>query len=223
MIHKGFDNTRYLAEQTAEILQRTRMFDNKLYLEFGGKLMHDYHAARVLPGYDPDVKLQLLQQLRDQVEIMLCVCAGDIERRKLRADLGITYDAYSLKLIDDLKQNGLRVTNVVLTRHTDHPLVRSFAARLEAQGICVTAHSATRGYPGDIDMIVSEDGYGANPYIETTRPIIVVTGPGPASGKLATCLSQLYHDSRRNIRAGYAKFETFPVWNLPLKHPLNVA
>jgi len=223
MIHKGFDNTLYLAEQTAEILKRTRMFDNKLYLEFGGKLMHDYHAARVLPGYDPDVKLQLLQQLRDQVEIMLCVCAGDIERRKLRADLGITYDTYSLKLIDDLAQKGLCVTNVVLTRHTDHPLVRSFAARLEAQGICVTAHSATRGYPGDIDMIVSEDGYGANPYIETTRPIIVVTGPGPASGKLATCLSQLYHDSRRNIRAGYAKFETFPVWNLPLKHPLNVA
>ena len=223
MIFKAFDNARYLLEQTREILARTEKFDNKLYLEFGGKLMHDYHAARVLPGYDPDVKLHLLQQLRDQAEIILCVYAGDIERRKLRGDLGITYDAYSLKLIDDLTENGLWVSTVVLTRHNDHPLVRSFAARLEGRNIRVVRHSATRGYPGDVDTIVSDEGYGANPYIETTRPVVVVTGPGPGSGKLATCLSQLYHDSRRGIRAGYAKFETFPVWHLPLKHPVNIA
>ncbi len=223
MNHKGFDNTRYLNQQTAEILQRMQTFDNKLYLEFGGKLMHDYHAARVLPGYDPDVKLQLLRQLRDQAEIVLCVCAGDIERRKLRGDMGITYDAYSLKLIDDLTHSGLWVSTVVLTRHTDHPLVRSFIARLQTQQIRVVCHSATRGYPKDVDLIVSPDGYGANPYIPTSRPLVVVTAPGPGSGKLATCLSQLYHDSLRGVRAGYAKFETFPVWNLPLKHPVNVA
>jgi len=223
MILKGFDNTRYLHEQTREIFARMGQFDNKLYLEFGGKIMHDYHAARVLPGYDPDVKVTLLQQLRDQAEIILCAYAGDIERRKLHGDLGITYDAYSQKLIDDLRDHGLWVSTVVITRNTDHPLVRSFAARLESRGIRVVRHGATRGYPGDIDVIVSDEGYGANPYIETTRPIVVVTGPGPASGKLATCLCQLYHESRRGVRAGYAKFETFPVWHLPLKHPVNIA
>ena len=220
---KGFDNARYLTEQTEAILERIKMFDNKLYLEFGGKLMHDYHAARVLPGYDPDIKIQLLQKLRDKAEIVLCVHAGAIEQRKLRSDLGITYDTYSLKLIDDLTHCGLWVSTVVLTRNTDHPLVRSFAKLLENRKIRVVRHTATRGYPADVDTIVSEEGYGANPYIETTRPLVVITGPGPASGKLATCLCQLYHDSRRGIRAGYAKFETFPVWNLPLKHPVNLA
>ncbi|MCL1888249.1 MAG: DUF1846 domain-containing protein, partial [Kiritimatiellaeota bacterium] len=188
-----------------------------------GKIMHDYHAARVLPGYDPDAKVQLLQHLRDKTEIILCVYAGDIERRKSHGDTGITYDDSSLKLIEDLKEQGLWVSTVVVTRNTDHPLVRSFAARAEGLGVRVVRHGATRGYPGDVETIVSDEGYGANPYIETSRPIVVVTGPGPGSGKLATCLSQLYHESRRGVRAGYAKFETFPVWHLPLKHPVNIA
>ena len=223
MNKKGFDNDLYLKEQTAEILDRMRMFGDKLYLEFGGKLMHDYHAARVLPGYDPDVKLQLLQQIKGQTEIVLCVNAEDIKLRKLRGDMGITYDAYSLKLIDDLTHCGLWVSTVVLTLYADHPLVRGFVARLENKNIRIVRHTATRGYPKQIDLIVSDEGYGANPYIETTRPIVVVTAPGPGSGKLATCLTQLYHESKRGISAGYAKFETFPVWDLPLKHPVNVA
>lgn len=219
----GFDNERYLREQTAAILERTARFHNKLYLEFGGKLLFDYHAARVLPGFDPNVKMRLLQQLKEMADILLCIHAGDIERRKVRADFGITYDADALKLIDDLRARHLDVTGVVITRYQDQPAAALFKTKLERRGIRVYTHRHTRGYPTNVDLIVSDEGYGANPYIETTRPLVVVTGPGPGSGKLATCLSQLYHEYRRGLAAGYAKFETFPIWNLPLKHPVNVA
>lgn len=219
----GFDNEKYLAEQTAEILRRVDDSDSKLYLEFGGKLMFDYHAARVLPGYDPNVKIRLLQQLRDKSEVVLCIFAGDIERKKLRADFGITYDADALKLIDDLREWGIDVIAVVITRFDGQPSATMFRNRLERRGIRVYTHRATKGYPTDIDTVVSEEGYGANDYIETTKPITVVTGPGPFSGKLATCLSQVYHEHRRGVHADYAKFETFPIWNLPLKHPVNIA
>lgn len=219
----GFDNERYLREQGAEILRRAARFDNKLYLEFGGKLVNDYHAARVLPGYDPNVKLRLLRQLRDQVDIVLCIFAGDIERRKMRADLGIAYDADAMKMIDELREWGLDVCAVVITRFEGQPAARQFKDRLERRGVTVCCHRGTRGYPGDVEAIVSDEGCGANPPVVTQRPIVVVTGPGPGSGKLATCLAMLYHDHRRGRPAGYAKFETFPVWNLPLKHPVNVA
>ncbi len=219
----GFDNEKYLAEQTAEILERVKRFGSKLYLEFGGKLMFDYHAARVLPGYDPNVKMRLLQKLADQAEVVLCIHAGDIERKKMRADFGITYDSDALRLIDDLDPWGVRVRAVVVTRFDDQPATALFMNRLERRGVRVYAHRATKGYPTNVDLIVSEAGYGANPYIETDKPIVVVTGPGPGSGKLATCLSQLYHEHHRGRDAGYAKFETFPIWNLPLKHPVNVA
>jgi len=220
---RGFDNEKYLAEQTAEILRRVERFDGKLYLEFGGKLMFDYHAARVLPGYDPNVKMRLLQQLKDRADILLCIYAGDIERRKLRADFGITYDADALKLIDDLRDWGLGIRAVVITRFDDQPAASMFKAKLERRGIRVYTHRFTKGYPTDVETIVSDTGYGANEHVETDRPLVVVTGPGPGSGKLATCLSQLYHDHRKGVNAGYAKFETFPIWNLPLKHPANVA
>ncbi|NLX58030.1 MAG: DUF1846 domain-containing protein [Phycisphaerae bacterium] len=219
----GFDNDKYLREQTAEILQRVERFEDKLYLEFGGKLMFDYHAARVLPGYDPNVKMRLLQQLKDRADIIVCIYAGDIERKKLRADFGITYDADALKLIDDLRDWDLSIRAVVITRFDDQPAARMFKAKLQNRGIRVYTHRATKGYPTDVDAIVSDDGYGANEYIETVHPLVVVTGPGPGSGKLATCLSQIYHDHRRGGRSGYAKFETFPIWSLPLKHPVNVA
>ncbi|HHN46213.1 MAG TPA: DUF1846 domain-containing protein [Planctomycetes bacterium] len=219
----GFDNGKYLREQTAAILERLEAFPDKLYLEFGGKLLYDYHAARVLPGYAPNVKMQLLQGLKDQADIILCIYAGDIERKKIRADFGITYDADALKLIDDLRDWGLEVTAIVITRYDDQPAAKLFRNKLERRGIRVYTHRATRGYPSDVDLVVSDEGYGANEYIETTRRLVVVTGPGPGSGKLATCLSQLYHDYRRGTRSGYAKFETFPIWNLPLKHPVNVA
>lgn len=219
----GFDNQRYLREQTAAILERVRQFNNKLYLEFGGKLLFDFHAARVLPGFDPNVKMRLLQQLRDQADIILCIFAGDIEKRKTRADFGITYDADALKLIDDLAEWGVQVTAVVITRYADQPSARIFRNKLERRNVRVYCHRATPGYPTDIDRILSDEGYGANPYIETTKPLVVVTGPGPGSGKLATCLAQLFHEYRRGQAAGYAKFETFPIWNLPLKHPVNIA
>jgi len=220
---KGFDNEKYLEEQTEAILDRVRRFDNKLYLEFGGKLLFDYHASRVLPGFDPNVKMRLLQQLKDFADIILCIYAGDIERRKVRADFGITYDDDALKLIDDVKGWGLGVHAVVITRFENQPSAEIFKSKLERQGIKVYTHRFTKGYPTDIDLIVSDEGYGANDYIETANRLIIVTGPGPGSGKLATCLSQLYHDYRRGIGAGYAKFETFPIWNLPLKHPVNIA
>ena len=219
----GFDNEKYLLQQTAAILERVHRFNDKLYLEFGGKLLFDYHAARVLPGYDPNVKMKLLQGLKSQADILLCIYAGDIERKKVRADFGITYDADALKLIDDLRDWGIEVTAVVITRFDNQPSVRVFKNKLERQGIRVHTHRFTKGYPTDVEMIVSDEGYGANDYIDTNHPLVIVTGPGPGSGKLATCLSQLYHDHKRGRPSGYAKFETFPIWNLPLKHPVNVA
>ncbi len=219
----GFDNEKYLGEQTKAILERMKNYGPKLYLEFGGKLLYDYHAARVLPGFDPNIKMRLLQQVRDQAEIILCIFSGDIERKKMRADFGITYDSDAMKLIDDLREWGLDVAAVVITRFEDQPGTMLFKNKLERRGIQVHTHRATRGYPTDVDLIVSEGGYGANSFIETKKPLVVVTGPGPGSGKLATCLSQVYGEYRRGVEAGYAKFETFPIWNLPLKHPVNVA
>jgi len=219
----GFDNEKYLKEQTEAILERVKRFNSKLYLEFGGKLLFDYHAARVLPGFDPNVKMRLLKKLKDQADIILCIYAGDIERRKVRADFGITYDADALKLIDDVKDWGLSIRAVVITRFNNQPSAMIFKNKLERRGIKVYTHGFTKGYPTDIDLIVSDEGYGANDYIETKKRLIIVTGPGPGSGKLATCLSQLYHDYRKGIKSGYAKFETFPIWNMPLKHPVNIA
>ncbi|NLN59487.1 MAG: DUF1846 domain-containing protein [Deltaproteobacteria bacterium] len=224
MIRKtGFDNERYITEQTTAILDRVRQFDNKLYLEFGGKLVYDYHATRVLPGYDPNVKMRLIKELKDQADILLCIYAGDIERKKIRADFGITYDSDALKLIDELRSWGIDILGVVITRFDQQPAATLFKNKLERRGIPVFTHRFTKGYPTDVDLIVSDEGYGVNDYIETAKPLVIVTGPGPGSGKLATCLSQLYHDYKRGIKSGYAKFETFPIWNLPLKHPVNVA
>jgi uncharacterized protein (UPF0371 family) len=222
-VQQGFDSEKYLEEQSAAILERVNR-SSKLYLEFGGKLIFDYHAARVLPGYDPNGKIRLLQKLKDQAEIILCIYAGDIERKKMRADFGITYDADAMKLIDDLREWGLDVCGVVLTRFQDNQQgAVGFKTKLERRGVKVWTHRHTRGYPSDVDLIVSDEGYGANAYIETTKPLVVVTGPGPGSGKLATCLSQLYHEHKRGRHAGYSKFETFPIWNIPLHHPVNVA
>jgi uncharacterized protein (UPF0371 family) len=223
MTSVGFDNERYLAEQTAAITTRVEACGDKLYLEFGGKLMFDFHAARVLPGFDPNVKMRLLQKLGDDVEVLVCIYAGDIERRKVRADFGIAYDSDALKLIDDLRLWNIQVSAVVITRYDEQPAARVFKNKLERQGFRVYTHGFTTGYPTDVDTIVSADGYGSNDFIVTTRPIVVVTGPGPGSGKLGTCLSQLFHEHARGVHAGYAKFETFPIWNLPLKHPINVA
>jgi len=224
MVYKvGFDNEKYLKEQTKEIQERINRFNNKLYLEFGGKLLFDFHASRVLPGYEPNVKIKLLQKLKDQADIILCIYAGDMERKKVRADFGITYDADALKLIDDLSDYGLKSFSVVITRYEGQPSAKLFKNKLERRGIRVYTHGYTKGYPTDVDLIVSNNGYGANDYIATQKPLVVVTGPGPGSGKLATCLSQLYHDWQRGTQSGYAKFETFPIWNLPLKHPVNIA
>ncbi len=219
----GFDNEKYLKEQTAAILNRVKKFDNKLYLEFGGKLCFDYHAARVLPGYDPNVKIRLLQLLKDKIDIVLCIYAGDIERGRVRGDFGITYDAATLKLIDDLRKWGLDILSVIITRFTGQSAASIFKNKLERRGVKVYLHYPIERYPTDIDLVVSENGFGKNDYVETKNPIVVVTGPGPNSGKLSTCLSQLYHEHKRGVNAGYAKFETFPIWNLPLKHPVNVA
>lgn len=219
----GFDNDKYLKEQSEYIIERAVQFGNKLYLEFGGKLVFDYHAARILPGFDPSVKIRLLQKLKDKAEIVMCLYAGDIERRKVRADFGITYDADTLRIIDDLRSWGLAVGSVVVTRFDDQPVVQQFINHLERRGVRVYKHRAIRGYPTDINMIVSDTGYGSNPYIETEKPIVVVTAPGPGSGKLGTCLSQVYHEHKRGVNAGYSKFETFPIWSLPLKHPVNIA
>ncbi len=218
----GFDHTKYLEEQSKYILERVNNYD-KLYLEFGGKLLFDLHAKRVLPGFDENAKIKVLHKLKDKLEVVICVYAGDIERNKIRGDFGITYDMEVFRLIDDLRENELQVNSVVITRYNDQPSTSLFINKLERRGIKVYKHRATKGYPMDIDIIVSDEGYGANPYIETTKPIVVVTAPGPGSGKLATCLSQLYHEYRRGNAAGYSKFETFPVWNVPLKHPLNIA
>jgi uncharacterized protein (UPF0371 family) len=219
----GFDNAQYLSQQTTAILERVQSCNGTLYLEFGGKLLLDFHASRVLPGFQPDVKMQLLHQLKDQSEVILCIFAGDIEKKKMRADFGITYDTDALKTIDELVEWGITVRAVVITRFDNQPAAIAFKNKLERRDIRVYTHRATKGYPSDVDMIVSPEGYGANPYIETGRPIVVVTGPGPGSGKLATCLSQLYHEHQRGRAAHYAKFETFPIWNLSLKHEVNVA
>lgn len=219
----GFANEKYLRLQTDEILERVERFNNKLYLEFGGKLLYDYHAARVLPGYDPNAKMLLLAKLKDKADILLCIYAGDIERKKIRADFGITYDADALKLIDDLRNWDINVLGVIITRFEGQPAAVHFKNKLERRGIKVYTHRFTKGYPTDVDTIVSDEGYGVNDYVPSEKPLVIVTGPGPGSGKLATCLSQLYHDHKRGIRSGYAKFETFPVWNMPLKHPANVA
>ncbi|MFA5263162.1 MAG: DUF1846 domain-containing protein [Opitutaceae bacterium] len=219
----GFDNQRYLEQQSAAILDRVKQLDGRLYLEFGGKILFDFHASRVLPGFHPNVKMQLLQMLKDQAEVILCIFAGDIEKKKMRADFGIPYDTDALKTIDDLKERGITIRAIVITRFDNQPAAVSFKNRLERRGLRVYTHRASKGYPNDVDMIVSEEGYGSNPMIETERPIVVVTGPGPGSGKLATCLSQLYHEHKRGVKAHYAKFETFPIWNLPLKHEINVA
>ncbi len=219
----AFDNEKYLAEQSEAIVKRIARFDNKLYLEFGGKLLFDYHASRVLPGFDPNVKMRLLQTLKEQTEIILCIYAGDIERRKVRADFGITYDSDTFKLIDDLREWGLQVRAVVITRYQDQPSAKLFHKKLERRGVDVYVHRPIEGYPNEIDRVVSDKGYGANPFIETSKPLVVVNAPGPNSGKMGTCLSQVYHENRRGLRAGYAKFETFPIWNLPLRHPVNAA
>ena len=219
----AFNVDKYLEEQSVEILNRVQQFNNKLYLEFGGKILFDYHASRVLPGFDPNIKIKLLQQLKDKTEIILCIYAGDIERRKIRADFGITYDVDALKLIDDLRKWGLDIAAVVITRYEEQTSVKMFKNKLERRDVKVHTHRYTRGYPTDINLVVSDQGYGANTYIETEKPLVVVTGPGPGSGKLATCLSQLYHEYKRDMEAGYAKFETFPIWNLSVKHPVNVA
>lgn len=220
---KAFDNEKYITEQASFIRERMRRFEGRLYLEFGGKLLADFHAARVLPGYDPNVKIRLLKELERDAEIVLCIHAGAIEHRKIRADYGITYDADAMKLIDDLGEWGLSVSAVVITRWESQPAAKAFKTKLENRGINVYVHQPTKGYPTDVDRIVSEEGYGANPRIATTKPLVVVTGPGPGSGKMATCLSQVYHDRRIGEHAMYAKFETFPIWNLPLKHPVNIA
>ena len=219
----GYNNEQYIKTQSARIQERIHAFGGKLYLEFGGKLYDDYHAARTLPGFQPDSKLQMLLQLKDQVEVVIAINTDDIEKNKVRGDLGITYDRDVIRLIDIFRGLGLYVSSVVLTRYNDHPLAKAFQSRLEGLGLQVYHHYEIDGYPYNVAHIVSEDGLGKNDYIKTTRQLVVVTGPGPGSGKLATCLSQLYHDHHQGLKSGYAKFETFPIWNLPLNHPVNLA
>ena len=219
----GFDNDKYLAMQSEHIKNRIAQFGGKLYLEFGGKLFDDYHASRVLPGFAPDSKVRMLTQLKDDAEIVIVISAGDIEKNKVRSDLGITYDVDVLRLIDAFSGIGLYVGSVVITQYSGQPAADAFKKRLTALGVDVYMHYPIAGYPSNVSLIVSDEGYGKNEYIKTTRPLVVVTAPGPGSGKMATCLSQLYHEYKRGVSAGYAKFETFPVWNQPLKHPVNVA
>ena len=219
----GFDNDKYLAMQSEHIRERIAQFGGKLYLEFGGKLFDDYHASRVLPGFAPDSKVKMLLQLREQAEIVIVINAADIEKNKVRGDLGITYDQDVLRLIDAFRAIGLYVGSVVLTQYGGQSAADAFQSRLASLGVTVYRHYPIAGYPSDVEHIVSDEGYGKNEYIETTRPLVVITAPGPGSGKMATCLSQLYHEHRRGVAAGYAKFETFPIWNLPLKHPVNLA
>ena len=219
----GFDNEKYLKMQSEHIRDRINQFDNKLYLEFGGKLFDDFHASRVLPGFAPDAKLRMLMQLSDQAEIVMAISAADIEKNKIRGDLGITYDSDVLRLIDEFRGRGLYVGSVVITQYSGQHSADAFKKRLQKLGIPVYIHYTIPGYPHNVPLIVSDEGYGKNEYIETTRPLVVVTAPGPGSGKMATCLSQLYHEHKRGVNAGYAKYETFPIWNLPLKHPVNLA
>jgi len=219
----AFDNELYIQTQSAHIRNRIRQFGGKLYLEFGGKLYDDNHASRVLPGFQPDSKLRMLLQLKDRAEMVIAINSADIEKNKVRGDLGITYDRDVIRLINVFRSFGLYVSSVVLTRYNDKDITRAFQARLEGMGIRVYRHYDIEGYPANISHIVSDEGYGKNEYIETSRELVVVTAPGPGSGKLATCMSQLYHEHKRGVQAGYAKFETFPVWNLPLNHPVNLA
>ena len=223
MMRGGFDNEKYLQMQSEHIRQRIAQFGGKLYLEFGGKLFDDYHASRVLPGFAPDSKIRMLEQLKDNAEIVIVINAADIEKNKVRGDLGITYDVDVLRLIDIFRSRGLYVGSVVVTQYAGQSAADAFKVRLEELGVKVYRHLRIEGYPNNISRIVSDEGFGANDYVETTRPLVVLTAPGPGSGKMATCLSQLYHDHKRGIVAGYAKFETFPIWNLPLKHPVNLA
>lgn len=219
----GFDNDKYLRMQSEKIKERIATFGGKLYLEFGGKLFDDYHASRVLPGFKPDSKINMLVQLKDQAEIVIVINAADIEKNKVRSDLGITYDLDVLRLIDAFRGYGLYVGSVCLAQFAGQPSAIAYQKKLESLGMKVYRHYSIPGYPSNIPLIVSDDGLGKNDYIETTRSLVVVTAPGPGSGKMATCLSQLYHDFKRGIKAGYAKYETFPIWNLPLKHPVNLA
>lgn len=219
----GFDNEKYLQMQSSHIKERISQFDNKLYLEFGGKLFDDYHASRVLPGFQPDSKMRMLMQLSDQAEVVIVISADDIEKNKIRGDLGITYDLDVLRLMSVFKEHGLYVGSVCITKFNGQESAILFKQKLENLGVKVYQHYPISGYPSNIPHIVSEDGYGKNEYIETSRPLVVITAPGPGSGKMAVCLSQLYHEHQRGICAGYAKFETFPIWNIPLKHPVNLA
>lgn len=223
MLRLGFDNEKYLQMQSKRIKERISQFGGKLYLEFGGKLFDDYHASRVLPGFKPDSKINMLVQLKDEAEIVLVISAGDIEKNKVRGDLGITYDADVLRLIDAFRGYGLYVGSVVLTQFSGQASAVAYEKKLEGLGIRVYKHYPIEGYPANIPHIVSEDGFGKNDYIETERSLVVITAPGPGSGKMATCLSQLYHENKRGVKAGYAKFETFPIWNIPLRHPVNLA
>mgnify|MGYP000270146128 FL=1 len=222
-MRQGFDNEKYIELQAANIRKRIAQFGGKLYLEFGGKLFDDYHASRVLPGFEPDTKFRMLESLVDDVEIVIAINANHIEKGKTRGDLGIPYDEDVLRLIDVFRSRGFLVGSVVLTQYANQPAADAYRHRLEQLGVTCRLHYPIAGYPHDIERIVSDDGYGKNEYIETTRPLVVVTAPGPGSGKLATCLSQLYHEHQRGIDAGYAKYETFPIWNLPLNHPVNIA
>lgn len=219
----GFDNEKYLKMQSEHIMERINKFGDKLYLEFGGKLFDDYHASRVLPGFEPDSKLRMLMKLSDRAEIVIVINAADIEKNKIRGDLGITYDEDVQRLMREFESRGLYVGSVVLTHYAGQTRAAEFKEKLEKKNVKVYLHYAIEGYPSNIPLIVSDEGYGKNEYIETTRPLVVVTAPGPGSGKMATCLSQLYHDNKRGIKAGYAKYETFPIWNIPLKHPINLA
>lgn len=218
----GFDSEKYMQMQTEHIRERISHF-GKLYLEFGGKLFDDLHAARVMPGFDKAAKIKLLAELKDQAEIIMCISANDIERNKIRADYGITYGSEVARLIDNISALGIKINSVVITMFNDQHSAISYKTKLENRGIKVYTHRKTKGYPFDVDTIVSEEGYGANPYIETTQPLVIVSAPGPGSGKLATCLSQVYHENKKGGKAGYAKFETFPIWNIPLLHPVNLA
>ncbi len=219
----GFDNEKYLELQTKRILERVDYFGGKLYLEFGGKLFDDYHASRVLPGFLPDSKMRMLLQLKDQAEIIIAINANDIQKNKRRGDLGITYDLDLMRQIDAFREYGLYVGSVVLTRYASQPSAMAFERRLQSLGIRTYRHYSIPDYPSNVSLVVSDEGFGRNDYIETSRPVVVVTAPGPGSGKMATCLSQLYHEDKRGVAAGYAKYETFPIWNLPLKHPVNLA
>jgi len=219
----GFDNERYLEAQAKAILKRGEMFKGKLYLEFGGKLVQDLHAARVLPGYDPNCKIKLLQRLKDILEIIYCICAGDIEKGRIRGDFGLTYDTATLKTFDDLEDLGFSINTVIINRYHGEKAADRFINFLRMRGIRVYTQPEIQGYPADVEKIVSPEGYGRNPFIETSKPLVIVTGAGPGSGKMSTCLSQVYHHHLREETAGFAKFETFPIWNLPLKHPVNVA